>query len=1070
MNVVIASTSEDLESYRTIAGEMTRQLGFEPSMMNPQISSESSLAERIAPASRADLLLVIVGWRRDALPSPELGGDGRRSWMGWEVRAALRHARPVVVLMADESWPMESREENPVARAWLLDFRGDFHSTASFFKPEDGAKEQFRELVRSHLLQFVEDTAATGVIVHQELGPQELGLRLRQWPEPEFPAQPFPLLLPYTHPKLLTGRERERTELERKLRLPMPILGLYAASGAGKSSLLWGALVPTLRAAGQPVAFVRHPSESGLGERLINDFLKMEDGQPVSQEDGDHQAFARRLRAAKELAGALPVLVIDQFEDVLRTDRRQTRAIFGLLLAASIQRQVGFERGLCRWLLAYRQEFHGEVVRWLGDVLWEARALGFEVDGMLPHDLAGSDRFHAFSLAPLGTATGAENSVEKAAQVFRTVIETPLALRMDDGTPRYRLRFLGDGAARLAQAFGEARVSQPGAPLVPELQVVLAHVLERATVSAESRVVEIPENPGELIAQALQEHVQRALKRAFPGRGEAARIGRTRALLALRELADVHGQRDAGLAEGELARAIGHAGREVLEKLSTPSTRLVVAERHGEEWVYVLSHDRLAAVVVRLVDGEDGDAEFGIDAELLALRRFVGLKSELFAAGELEPATEIPAVFFREIEKHAAALLWGEERQRWWEASRIRFRAERRRDVVRRIVMVATLLVIVLGVWRWTDLRKQRTTLFDEVVLGDPEAAFSAVNELTVQWNVESEELLAALRKRESPLDILERGIGGIAVENDREGVVLRVAELVLPLIVDDAPEDPVRIANLVWALDFFASKGQRNRELRDQALAALREKYPPPRLPAPSSDEGRGEWADIPAGTFLMGAGQDEGRDDPNMADEKPQHQVTLSAFRLARHEVTNVEFRRLYPQHAEDREDRRPAVSMTWHEAYTYAAWLGGRLPTEAEAEYVRRGGCSFTYCKSDGSAATLDEVAWWVGNSVDPETGEPRTWPVGELEPNPWGLFDLYGNVGELCADWYGESYSAADQINPSGGTDTATDYRVLRGGSAWTPADWVVASGRGVHPYGRGTINTGLRVLLLTPAEK
>ncbi len=393
--------------------------------------------------------------------------------------------------------------------------------------------------------------------------------------------------------------------------------------------------------------------------------------------------------------------------------------------------------------------------------------------------------------------------------------------------------------------------------------------------------------------------------------------------------------------------------------------------------------------------------------------------------------------------------------------------------MVHRAVAALAVLAMAVGVWRWTDLRARRATLFEEVALGEPEAAFAAVDRLLVEWQAGPAELRAALRQREKPLDVLERGIGGMAPGEERESAVLRVAELALPLVVDDPPDgripdDPVRLASLLWALDFFAPEGERTRKLRDLALEPLRAEHPPPAPPAarvpPEGDKwNKTGWRDIPAGEFAMGSGPGEGRDEEDKLDERPRHQVAISAFRAGIYEVTNAELRRLYPQHAANRGDRLPAASMTWYQAYAYAAWLGGRLPTEAEAEYLRRLDCDFAYCKRDGSEACLDEVAWWVGNGTDPETGDPAPRPVGQLEPSPAGLYDPYGNVHELCADWYG-AYSAEEQTDPPGPTNSVTDYRMTRGGSVRTAAEWVVASGRGALSIGNRERNIGLRVVL------
>ncbi len=653
MRIYVTSTSSDLEPCRSAAVDVIRELGWQPVLRDPNagrgIDPVSACARQVAAT---DLLLAIVGWHAGEAPSPDLGGDGLRPWIAWEVQSAFEAARPMLVLMAGDSWRPRTSEDL-AGRAVMQDFRGELYRLAVFFDrlPSDPADppEGFRRLVREQLLE-----TRDGAIPW--LNAPDDSLVLRRGQSPKWPERPYPVLLPVSHPELLGGRERELDELRRQLTSPVPVIGLYAASGIGKSSLLSAGLVPALRSEGRSVAFERHPGEPGLASRLIGDLLQASDeGRVVEVADEDPDAFVERLCVAHRLAAdssstshlgptAAPVLILDQFEDLFRLARADhARAVVGMLLAATVQRLPGLDGPPCRWLLAYREEFHGELVNWLSDVLREARAQGLEAASTLPHDLSGPERFRGLPLAPLGTPrAGARDRLQAAIKDFSAAIESPLSLRRSDGTPRYPQRFRPGGAQRLARAFARARLEHPGMPLVPELQVVLAHLLTRAGEPTDGVLwIDVPEEPAGLIDQALEQHLRRALDDVYPvALDRENQVRRSRALLALRELAEVRRQGTQGLPAELVARAIGTDGQSVLEQLATPRTRLVVLREQTGGWSYVLSHDRLAEVLIRWVDDPETAAGLGVDAELLALRRFVALQSELYEAGERQQATK----------------------------------------------------------------------------------------------------------------------------------------------------------------------------------------------------------------------------------------------------------------------------------------------------------------------------------------------------------------------------------------------------------------------------------------------
>jgi formylglycine-generating enzyme required for sulfatase activity len=188
-------------------------------------------------------------------------------------------------------------------------------------------------------------------------------------------------------------------------------------------------------------------------------------------------------------------------------------------------------------------------------------------------------------------------------------------------------------------------------------------------------------------------------------------------------------------------------------------------------------------------------------------------------------------------------------------------------------------------------------------------------------------------------------------------------------------------------------------------------------------------EFVTIPVGEFMMGCSPS---DSACGSDEKPLHKVQITkSFEIGKYEVTQaqwLEVMRSNPSSSLGAD--RPVEMVSWTDVQDFLAQMNARndsyryrLPTEAEWEYAARAGTA------EPLYGNLDAIAWYPGNSGN------QTHPVGQKQPNAWGLYDMLGNVGEWCQDWYDSSYysnsPAADPPGPA--TQPGLGYRVVRGRS-------------------------------------
>jgi formylglycine-generating enzyme required for sulfatase activity len=241
-------------------------------------------------------------------------------------------------------------------------------------------------------------------------------------------------------------------------------------------------------------------------------------------------------------------------------------------------------------------------------------------------------------------------------------------------------------------------------------------------------------------------------------------------------------------------------------------------------------------------------------------------------------------------------------------------------------------------------------------------------------------------------------------------------------------------------------------------------------------------EMVPIPGGEFIMGSPMEEAK---RSEDEGPQHPVKIAPFWMGKHEVTWDEYdqfafsldlkkkkregvdpanqsekekgadavTRPTPPYADETfgfgRKGQPVICITHHAAMEYCRWLSTktgklyRLPTEAEWEYACRAGTKTAYSFGD-DPAQVGDYAWYVENAEKPQ-------PIGKKKPNPWGLYDIHGNVAEWCLDHYvPDFYKKLAGDKPAVGPVVLPDAReysyVARGGSWDDDADRLRSAAR------------------------
>ena len=242
--------------------------------------------------------------------------------------------------------------------------------------------------------------------------------------------------------------------------------------------------------------------------------------------------------------------------------------------------------------------------------------------------------------------------------------------------------------------------------------------------------------------------------------------------------------------------------------------------------------------------------------------------------------------------------------------------------------------------------------------------------------------------------------------------------------------------------------------------LESTKESSSPTPATAPIVAQLMPEMVSIPGGTFAMGSD-----DDPS---EKPIHRVTINSFAISKFPITVREWNACVAakgcSYTPTGEDDAPVTNLSWTDAQQFVEWLSNvtqkpfRLPTEAEWEYAARAGTRSKYWWGDQLQTAMANCK---GCNEPYESSQPLK--VGSFKPNPFGLYDMGGNIHQWVADCWHKNYQGA----PSDGSawiDNDCMSHVIRSGSWKNDPSYVRPSSRDHYDASVRYPTHGLRVAL------